>query len=147
MALLVVIFKTDLYPYVRTTQRQKFVDRAYQMYRASQDQIAAAVVDAMSRQGIGKFGREPLRLALLVNVPGNMHQRDLSNVLKGVEDGAQGHAYDNDGWIDQVYTRRYLADDRAPRALLALQPISDGPGSFRDWIKEVEILAMDWGIL
>ena len=147
MAPLFVIFKIDLYPYVRTTQKQKFVDQAYQKYRTSQMQIRAATVDAMVRQGIQKFGREPLRMALIVNVPEGMHRRDLSNILKGVEDGAQGVAYDNDAWIDESYSRRYQVEGREPRALMAIQPISESPVLFHAWVKAVEEHAREWGIL
>jgi Holliday junction resolvase RusA-like endonuclease len=146
MAKLVVPLRIDLFPYVRTTQRQKWVDPAYQKYSNAKQQIRAATVDAMNRQGIEQFAREPLRLALFINVPKAMHRRDLSNILKGVEDGAQHAAYKNDAWIDQIVTTRYQVEGKEARAVMIVQPVSDGPYMFSNWVDEAIDTALDWGI-
>jgi Holliday junction resolvase RusA-like endonuclease len=146
MPRLIVLFKIDLYPYVRTTRRQMFKDPAYQKYHNAKQQIRAATVDAMNRGGIEKMPKEPLRLALFVNVPKALHRRDLSNILKGVEDGAQHAAYDNDAWIDEIAACRRQVEDEEARAIMIVQPVSDGPYMFSDWVDEAIDTALDWGI-
>lgn len=138
---LIVVFLIDLYPYVRTTRRQMYVDPAYQKYDAAKKHIRAATVDAMNRQSVEQFAKEPLRLALFVNVPQALHKRDLSNILKGVEDGMQHTIFSNDAWIDQVVVARALVTDREQRAVAVIQPVSDGPASFFDWLADVEKVA------
>lgn len=146
MPRLIVLFKIDLYPYVRTTRRQMFKDPAYQKYSNAKQQIRAATVDAMNRGGIEKMPKEPLRLALFVNVPKALHRRDLSNILKGVEDGAQHAAYDNDAWIDEIAACRRQVEDEEARAIMIVQPVSNGPYMFSDWVDEAIDTALDWGI-
>lgn len=146
MPRLVILFKVDLYPYVRTTQKQMFKDPDYQKYDNAKRQIRASAVDAMGRAGIDKMPKEPLRFALFVNVPARLHGRDLSNVLKGVEDGAQHAAYDNDAWIDHIVASRYLVRGKEQRAIMVVQPASEGPARFSHWHVEVEDLAMEWGL-
>ena len=147
MAMVVVLFKTDLYPAVRTTQRQKFRDPAYAKYHAAKQQIAFAARLAMDDQGVEAFEREPLRLALFVNMPGGMHRRDLSNVLKGVEDGLQHIIYANDAWMDQIFTTRAQVPDREQRAVAVIQPISEGPVSFLHWLNMAAQQAHDQGVI
>ena len=146
MPRLIIPFRVDLYPYVRTTQKQMFKDPNYHKYDNAKKQIRAATVDALSRAGLDMMPKVPLRMALFVNVPGRLHGRDLSNVLKGVEDGAQHAAYDNDAWIDQIVASRHLVEDREQYVLMIVQPISEGPARFSKWHVEVEDLAIEWGL-
>lgn len=147
MSRLIVVFKTDLYPYVRTTKRQMYVDPAYQKYHAAKQQIRAATADAMYFDEIAKLPKVPLRLALFVNVPGAMHRRDISNILKGVEDGAQHAAYDNDAWIDQVAAVRVQVENREQKAIMIVQPVEEGPASFSTWLAEMEQVAREEGVV
>lgn len=147
MARLVVLFLVDLFPAVRTTQRQKWVDPAYQKYSNAKQQIRAATVDAMNRQGIEQFDREPLRLALFINVPKAMHRRDLSNILKGVEDSAQHVAFPNDAWVDVLTAARVQVKNTPRRAVAIIQPVSEGPTRFLDWLAEAEEAAREQGVV
>lgn len=86
-------------PYVRMTQRSKWTDRA-QAYLASQQQIGMLI----RAQSKGKMfpPRTPLRLSIMFFCRrGTMHNRDLNNLVKALEDACNGVIWDDDRWIDQ----------------------------------------------
>jgi len=92
------------------------------------------------------YPRVPLRLALFLCVPQSVgHKRDISNVLKGVEDGIQHVVYENDSWIDQVVVTRTIGKEH--RAVAVLEPVQDGPPDFATWIVQAQGAATKRGVL
>lgn len=98
-------------PYVRMTQRGKFVDPAAKRYLASKEAIALQLRSQM--RGREPFGREPLVVALWFHyVDGADHRRDLDNEIKAVLDAANGIVYEDDRWIDVVQAMRAEPGDQ-----------------------------------
>lgn len=100
----------DIYPCVRTTQRQKFMDPRWSQYAASQADIRQQVSLQMAAMGRDLFEREALGLGVFVWTTKALHKRDLSNIFKAAEDALQRVVYPNDAWIDCLLSRRWRAD-------------------------------------
>jgi len=88
-------------PYVRMTQKSKYVDRAAMTYMASQAHMGH-VFKQFHTERIDKG--KPIRLAIEFNFTN--HRCDLSNLLKAVEDAANKILWDDDRWIDELTVRR-----------------------------------------
>ena len=98
-------------PYTRTTQRQKFVDKRYKRYRASQDHIRLQLQAAMQREG---WEMLPERTPLWVRVwfwPAK-HNCDLDNLVKAVLDAAQRVVFKDDRWVDQISAERFRGEEQ-----------------------------------
>ena len=96
----------DIVPYVRTTHRQKFADPRAQNYYASQQDIRRQAKEQMAMRGYTMLPNIPLRMGVVINTSHALHKRDLSNILKAIEDGLQHAVYNNDAWIDEIWCRR-----------------------------------------
>ena len=139
---LVVVFDIDIKSYVRTTGKQMWVDPNYKAYAAAKAAMRDVARGVMLEAGICKMpAQAPLRLALFISVPSSVgHKRDLSNILKGVEDAIQHQVYDNDAWIDEIVTTRVVGKDHL--AVVIIEPIKEGPRRFADWVAEVTPLSL-----
>lgn len=99
-------------PYVRMTQRGKFVRRDAQRYLDSKTAIGLQLVRAMS--GRAPLGRRPLMVKLAFCYQGGAdHRRDLDNEVKAILDAANGIVYEDDRWIDSIEALRTTARDGA----------------------------------
>jgi Holliday junction resolvase RusA-like endonuclease len=93
------------------TQRSKWTDRA-KRYLSSQDAIAGQLWRQMRDNDWQALpDNTPLSIRLFVWQPSGLHKCDLSNVLKAVEDAAQGIVFRNDCWVDKIETGRYLGSE------------------------------------
>lgn len=96
-------------PYVRMTQRGKFVRPEAQAYLASKDamqyQLAQEMVD---RPMLPE--RTPLSVSILISHNHGFHNRDLDNEVKAILDAMQGIVFKNDCWIDQIEARRMTGE-------------------------------------
>lgn len=145
MPRLVILVRGEVVPYTTTTRDSRWRER-YRRYGRFKGRVKSAVVEQMYHAGIKMSEQEPLRLAVVCNKRSGLHQMDMTNILKGTEDGAQHKAYANDGWVDQEAAMRALAPDLEDDAiLLIIQPIDEGPERFSDWLAEVEKTALEWG--
>jgi len=94
-------------PYVRMTQRGKFVKPEAQEYLSSKAGIGLQLKARMSRQGWEMLpARTPLTVHVLIYHANGFHNRDLDNEVKALLDAAQGIVFHNDCWVDAITARR-----------------------------------------
>ena len=88
-------------PYVRMTQRSKWVDPKAQRYLAAKDDLAKEMlaVRVNARQEI--IGRVPFRVAMVFGEV--RHTMDTDNLIKGVCDSGNGILWEDDRWCDAVH--------------------------------------------
>jgi Holliday junction resolvase RusA-like endonuclease len=98
-------------PYTRMTQHGKWTSPQAQEYLDSQHALGLQLRHQMARYGWDTLpGQTPLRVYVCFKFPGGFHNCDLSNLLKAVEDAANGIVYLDDRWIDAHVTRRMSGD-------------------------------------
>ena len=92
-------------PYVRMTQRGKWVNQQAQEYLASKTRLGYQFRQQMN--GAQMFPRGvPLSLIVKISSTRGFNNCDLSNQLKAIEDAANRIVYSDDAWVDEIYTRR-----------------------------------------
>ena len=104
-----MIFEVSLcpVPYVRMTQRGKWVKQDARKYLASQGQIRQALHSIMSREGWGLIhSGQPLVVRIDIVHSHGFHGRDLDNEAKAILDAAQGVVFENDRWVDGIFLTR-----------------------------------------
>lgn len=85
-------------PYVRMTQRGKFVKANAQAYLASKAALSLALKNQMQHKGLTCLPKQrPFRVVLSYSAP-NAYQFDLDNSIKAVLDAAQGVVFPDDRW-------------------------------------------------
>jgi Holliday junction resolvase RusA-like endonuclease len=100
-------------PYVRMTQRGKFVKPQAKEYLNSKSSIAWQLKAQMVKRNWEMLPKQtPLQVALFITQPKALHRADLDNIIKAVLDAAQGIVYPNDCWVDDITSRRVLAAGR-----------------------------------
>jgi len=99
------IIKGKPTPYVRMTQRGKWVKPAAIRYRNSKAAVAVQMRQQM--KGREKFGKEPLGVKLTFCYErGADHRRDLDNEIKAMLDAANGIVWEDDRWVDEIVAGR-----------------------------------------
>ena len=92
-------------PYVRMTQRSKFVDKRAQQYLSWQEEARWQIRAQMQRNGWEMIPeRTPFRVRCYF-VP-YQHRSDLDNLVKSAMDAAQGVVYPDDRWCDEIVAAR-----------------------------------------
>ena len=96
------VFKYNqrIMPYVRMTQRGKFVKKDALEYQASQQALAWSL---KSQMGIQLMVRErlPFEIELEYHAP-DIYRYDLDNLIKAVLDAAQGIVFFDDRWCQCI---------------------------------------------
>lgn len=96
----------SIIPYVRMTQRSKWVDPRAQAYLASKAAIQYQLKNQMVLENLDPLpDRTPLEVSLSFQRPA-MHKCDLDNLLKAVLDACQGIVFKDDRWVDRIFTER-----------------------------------------
>ena len=91
-------------PYTRMTRRGVWRDDA-QRYLASQTALRVQMQSQMAANGWAMIpAKVPLRVH--INFGWCSHRNDLSNLVKAVEDAANGVVFADDRWIDSLTTWR-----------------------------------------
>ena len=94
-------------PYVRMTQKGKWVKPDAQEYLSSQHRIAHGLKAIMAENGWTMIPKgKSLSVTLGIHHSHGVHGRDLDNETKAIIDSAQGIVFANDQWIDQITTFR-----------------------------------------
>lgn len=101
-------------PYVRMTQKGKWVDPQAREYMNSKGQLASVLRFQMLRYVWEPIPpKTPFAVSLTYQAP-NVFQFDLDNVFKAVMDAANGICFSDDRWCVEV---RRLTKQRGPFAL------------------------------
>ena len=117
-------------PYVRMTQRGKFVRRQAQEYLASKDALKLQLTQEMiDREMLPD--RTPLKVFFLIGHDHGFHNRDLDNEVKALLDAMQGIVFRNDCWIDEIKAIR-LASSRCVVSVFVEVRRSDGTNRNRN---------------
>ena len=87
-------------PYVRMTQRSKYVSSRAQAYMAQQEAFGLLFRAEMERQGWEMLPKAPLGIEVIMSPA--RHNCDASNILKAIEDAMNGIVYPDDRWLDHI---------------------------------------------
>ena len=98
-------------PYVRMTQRGKFVRPEAQAYLASKDALQLQLNQQMVDLPMLSEST-PLHVDILIDHAHRFNNRDLDNEIKAILDAMQGIVFKNDCWIDRISARRVRSGDR-----------------------------------
>ena len=100
-------------PYVRMTQKGKYVDPQAQEYLASKAELQIKMVSYMSMNDIDMLpAKTPLNVTLDFIVPSSQgHRADCDNLIKAVIDAGNGILYPDDRWIDVILAERSIGDN------------------------------------
>lgn len=96
-------------PYVRMTQRGKFVQPRAQEYLDSQMAMGLQFKTCMKDKMI-VARRKPLSVAIYIFHDHGFNNRDLDNEVKAILDAAQGIVFEDDRWIDHLQAFRRRSD-------------------------------------
>ncbi len=97
-------------PYTRMTQGSLWNARS-KRYLKSQDALRVQMQVGMDVSGLQMYpARVPLRLR--VTFGWCSHRHDLSNLVKAVEDAANGVLWADDRWVDEIVATREGSGDR-----------------------------------
>jgi len=100
-------------PYVRMTQRGKWVDAQAKEYLASKQHLAWQMPEQMQDNEWELVARGVPLGAVMVIQPA-LHNCDLDNLAKAILDAARGIVFEHDRWVDAVIAVRYdSGDDQA----------------------------------
>lgn len=107
-------------PYVRMTQRSKFVSPQAQEYLGSKGRLAARIKEQMQLQGKSMLpGKTPLKVVIRLYAPTNPgHKCDLDNQVKAILDSCNKIVFPDDRWVDQIDANRYIGQEHRLRLMV-----------------------------
>lgn len=98
-------------PYVRMTQRSKWTDPRAVAYLDSQKSIRWQLQQQMVEHAWEMLPTQTsLGIEMDFDIGKQMHKCDWDNMVKAVQDAAQGIVFANDCWIDEAHMYRRLID-------------------------------------
>jgi crossover junction endodeoxyribonuclease RusA len=99
------IIKGRFKPYVRMTQRGKYVKPEAREYLASKDRIGYDIAEQMRQRGQEMLpGQTPLWVEIRISPA--LHNRDLDNEAKALLDAMNGVVFPDDRWVDVLTASR-----------------------------------------
>ena len=110
-------------PYVRMTQRGKWVKPEAQAYLTSKAALSLQIKTAMNAAGKEMLpGQTPLKVVIRLYAPSNPgHRCDLDNQIKAILDACNGVAFADDRWVDEIDAERHIGED--PRLVLNIMQL------------------------
>ena len=108
-------------PYVRMTQRSKWVDPSAQAYLSNKGVLRWYMSQEMDAGDHKMYDKTPLAVKIIFYVT-KLHSNDLDNLTKAVLDAAQGIFYKNDNYIDIIVVTREYAKE--PRVKIRITPLT-----------------------
>ncbi len=106
------VIKGKIKPYVRMTQRGKWLDPQAAEYLSSKAGIGLQVAAQMANHGFEMLPpRTPLSVRISFQCASGLHRCDLDNQGKAILDALQGIVYKNDCWVDRLALERELGDE------------------------------------
>ncbi len=103
-----IIINERIHPYVRMTQRSKYMDPTAMSYIHNQRVIKFYMNQQMNAGNYKTYNQTPLGCDLSFYVT-QIHKADLDNLIKAALDAATGIIFTNDAWIDSISARRKKA--------------------------------------
>lgn len=97
-------------PYVRMTQRGKFVKPEALAYLENQRAIRAALQVQIIGYPELPLSKRPLAVFIELWRP-HLHTRDADNEIKALLDAMNGIVYDDDRWVDLIHYQRRMEPD------------------------------------
>lgn len=99
-------------PYVRMTQRGKYVDPQAQQYLNNQNTLMTLLRNQLQWQNAEMYPKEiPLKVVMQVWTHTSQgYKADLDNILKAVMDASEGILFENDRWIDEFQVVRHVGE-------------------------------------
>lgn len=98
-------------PYVRMTQRGKFVRPNARAYLDSKMRMQLQLKREMDNRHPMLPGQTPLYVYILIGHSRGFHNRDLDNELKAILDAMQGIVFPDDRWVDEIQVQRIASQD------------------------------------
>lgn len=105
-------------PYVRMTQRGKWVNPQAREYLASKDRLARQFQEQMTGKWMHIERGAPLQVNIYIMHAGGFHNRDLDNEVKAILDAMQGVVFDDDRWVDCIVADRYQGETEEVRVMV-----------------------------
>ena len=93
-------------PFVRMTQRGKWVNPQAQEYLASKEYLEWQMLEQM-RENEWELLARGIPLGVVIVIQPALHNRDLDNLAKTTLDAAQGVVFEDDRWVDFIIAVRY----------------------------------------
>lgn len=95
-------------PYVRMTQRGKWVKPEAQAYLTSKAALALQIKTAMNAAGKSMLPEKtPFSVFVWITTPTSQgHRADLDNIFKAIMDACNGVAFPDDRWVDSFTVNR-----------------------------------------
>ena len=100
-------YEGEFKPYVRMTQRGKFVKPEAKDYLSSKAAMALAFKQHMNGN---LLERKPITVDIIIHHKGGYHHRDLDNEIKAIFDACNGTVWEDDRWVDVVRAKRKRGD-------------------------------------
>ena len=102
-------------PYVRMTQRGKWVNKQAQQYLNSKSTLMTLIRNQMQQKDYEMMpAQTPLSVSITVHTHTSQgHRADLDNIVKAILDACQGIAFKDDRWIDQIEATREIGKREA----------------------------------
>lgn len=116
---MVFLIEGKIKPYVRMTQRGKFVSPQAQEYLRSRAATQWQLKEQMRGRDMPP-DRTPLVAHIEMVMEGGLHRPDLDNQVKALLDAAQGIVFRNDLWIDEVHAERRLGNGYFVRLVITV---------------------------
>jgi Holliday junction resolvase RusA-like endonuclease len=108
----IIIENIVVKPYVRMTQRGKFVKKNALEYLASKTELQSKIKSYMNSHGLEPLTKNtPLIFSLSIHVPVSQGYRaDLDNIVKAVVDACNKIVFDDDRYINEITATRWIDD-------------------------------------
>jgi len=102
------VIRGKVKPYVRMTQRGKWVDSQAQEYLASKKSIGLQLRQQMTQNDWQMLPEKiPLVVRMTFQLGGAVHVADIDNQCKATLDSAQGIVFKDDRWVDALSAERH----------------------------------------
>lgn len=101
-------------PYVRMTQRGKWIKTQAKEYLVSKKNLQWKIKQQMQKMNLDPMpARTPLSVGITVYTHTSQgHRADLDNILKSVLDSCNGVVIPDDRWVDEIYITRKIGDEQ-----------------------------------
>ena len=119
------LFQGKVKPYVRMTQRGKWIRKDAQAYLASKYDLAMQLREQMGENGWMPLDHTPMMVTIRIGQKIGLHRCDIDNQAKACLDAANGIIWRDDRWVDVLLVSRTEALSDQVEIIVA--PLQGGP--------------------